>query len=198
MGSNFSYQVRYKDNGLRVWFVPTQTVEEGFVRPFAEEPAAKDKWYSTSDIMAFTIPLKPDDQIHEEPRIIFGAGHWLQERYPDPEVQGGRIALIAFKQERVQKPPNLLDRMNSRYLKQVAYNDRVIEAEKEIAAINCEAPVFLAGSMAQRDNRLRERVFGSCTPRVQWPLSDAAIYPAGSRPSKCIIIIECSLRPLLL
>jgi hypothetical protein len=93
--------------------------------------------------MAFTIPPLPDDQIHEEPRIIFGAGHWLQERYPDPEVQGGRIALIAFKQNRVQKPPNFLDRMNPRYLKQVAYNDRVIEAEKEVAAIDCEAAVFL-------------------------------------------------------
>jgi hypothetical protein len=35
--------------------------------------------------------------------------------------------------------------MQSRYLKQVAYNDRVIEAEKEIAAINCEVPDFLSG-----------------------------------------------------
>jgi hypothetical protein len=35
--------------------------------------------------------------------------------------------------------------MNSRYIKQVAYNDRIIEAEKEVAAINCEAAEFLAG-----------------------------------------------------
>jgi hypothetical protein len=46
--------------------------------------------------------------------------------------------------DRVQKPPNFLDRMNSRYLKQVAYNDRVIEAEREVAASNCEATVFLS------------------------------------------------------
>jgi hypothetical protein len=93
--------------------------------------------------MAYTIPTLPDDQIHEEPRIIFGPGRYPQERYPDPEVQGGRIALIAFKHDRVQKPPNFLDRMNSRYLKQVAYNDRIIDAEKEIAAINCDAAQFL-------------------------------------------------------
>jgi hypothetical protein len=34
--------------------------------------------------------------------------------------------------------------MNSRYLKQVAYNYRIIEAEKKVAAINCELPLFLA------------------------------------------------------
>jgi hypothetical protein len=94
--------------------------------------------------MAFTLPARPDEQIREEPRIIFGAGPWLQERYPDPEVQRGKIALIAFKHDRAQKPPNFLNRMNSRYLKQVAYNDRVIEAEREVAAINCEAPIFLS------------------------------------------------------
>jgi hypothetical protein len=33
--------------------------------------------------------------------------------------------------------------MQSRYLKQVAYNDRIIQAEKEIAAINADIPEFL-------------------------------------------------------
>jgi hypothetical protein len=33
--------------------------------------------------------------------------------------------------------------MNSRYLKQVASNDRIIDAEKEVAAINCHAAGFL-------------------------------------------------------
>jgi hypothetical protein len=144
VGSDFGVQVRYVFNGLRVWFSPILTCNEGFDRPFAEEPCPKDKWFSISDIIAFTIPTTPDEQIQEMPRIIFGAGHWLQERYPDPEVHGGKIALIAFKQNIVQKPPNFLDRMNSRYQKQVAYNDRIIEAEKEVAAINCEAAEFLA------------------------------------------------------
>jgi hypothetical protein len=62
----------------------------------------------------------PDDQVPEMPTILFGPEHFLQERYVDPEGQGGKIALIAFKQIRVQKPPNCLDRMHSRYLRQVA------------------------------------------------------------------------------
>jgi hypothetical protein len=95
--------------------------------------------------MAFTLPTMPDDQLREVPRIIFGPNHSLQERYDDPEVQGGKIALIAFKHLRVQKPPNCLDHMQSRYLKQVAYNDPVIEAEKEIASINTDVPDFLSG-----------------------------------------------------
>jgi hypothetical protein len=34
--------------------------------------------------------------------------------------------------------------MQSRYLKPVAYNDRIIQAEKEIAAINADIPEFLS------------------------------------------------------
>jgi hypothetical protein len=102
IGNDFKYKVRYVFNGLRVWFVPNQTFDEGFTRPFAEEPCPKDKWYSLSDLMAYTIPTLPDDQIREEPRIISGPGRYLQERYPDPEVQGGRIALISFKHLRVK------------------------------------------------------------------------------------------------
>jgi hypothetical protein len=94
--------------------------------------------------MAFTHPCLQDDQVREKTRIIFGPNHSLQERYDDPEVQGGKIALIAIKNIRVQKPPNCLDHMNSRYLKQVAYNYRVIEAEKEIASINADVPDFLS------------------------------------------------------
>jgi hypothetical protein len=55
-------------------------------------------------------------------------------------------------------------------------------------------PPDSAGSMAQRDNR---HSFGylACTPPTKWPygpLSDAAKYPAGARPSKCIIIREAA------
>jgi D-aminopeptidase len=69
----------------------------------------------------------------------------LQGRYDDPEVQGGKIALIAFKQNRAQKPPNFLDRMWSTFLKQVAYNQRAIEAETGVAGVNSEIPDFLSG-----------------------------------------------------
>jgi hypothetical protein len=144
LGNDWRYQVRYVFNGVRIWFIPVPTFDERTTRPFAEEPCQRDKWYSTTDIMAVAFPTLPDDQLRDVPRIIFGRGHMLQERYDDPEVQGGKIALIAFKHIRVQKPPNYLDRMQYRYLKQVAYNDRVIEAEKEVASINCDVPDFLS------------------------------------------------------
>jgi hypothetical protein len=83
------------------------------------------------------------------------------KRYPDPEVQGGKIALISFKQTRVQKPPNCLDHMQSRYLKQVAYNDRIIEAEKEVASINTDVPEFLSDMTLDPNDQLVICVNGS-------------------------------------
>jgi hypothetical protein len=161
LGDNFKDQMRYVLNNPCVWFVPNQTYDEGFKRPSAEEPCPKDKWVSPSDIMAFTIPTLPDDQIREMPTIIFGAGHRLQERYDDPEVEEGKIALIAFKQNRVQKPLNFLDRMQSRCLKQVAYNDRVSEAEKEVAAVNCDVPEFLSNMTLDPNDQVVICVNGS-------------------------------------
>jgi hypothetical protein len=100
---------RYLYNGLRVWFCPLKTFKAGVKRPLAEEPCSKDKWISWTDLMAFSVP--PIDEVREQPSILFGPEAYLQERYDDPEVQGGKIALIAAKQIRVKKPPNDLDRM---------------------------------------------------------------------------------------
>jgi hypothetical protein len=161
LGDNFMVQVRYIFNGSRVWFVPIPTYNEGIVRPFGEEPCPKDKWYSTTDIMAFTLPTVPDNQLDEEPTIIFGKGHYLQERYNDPEVQGGKIALIAFMQNRVQEPPNCLDHMHSRYLKQVAYNDRTIDTENEAASLNSDVADFLSGLILNPSEQVMICVNGS-------------------------------------
>jgi hypothetical protein len=144
-GNDFGVETRYLYNALGVWFVPQVSFDAVIRWPLAEEPISKDKWYSPSDLMAFSAP--PLEIVREEPSILFGHGCTLQKRYPDPEVQGGKIALIAFKHLRAQKPPNCLDRMQSTYLKQVAYNQRVMEAEDGIAGINCDAPHFL-GDMA--------------------------------------------------
>jgi hypothetical protein len=65
-------------------------------------------------------------------------GGVLQSRYDDPEVQGGKIALISANSKTVQKPPNFLDHMTVRNQKQVAYNERVLYAEDEVAGINCD------------------------------------------------------------
>jgi hypothetical protein len=92
-----SVKVRYLYNSLRVWFVPNSTYTSDFLRPLAAESCPKDKWYSWTDIMVFSHPTLPDSEIREEPVILFGPGSRLQERYDDPEVQGGKIVLIAFK-----------------------------------------------------------------------------------------------------
>jgi hypothetical protein len=91
--------------------------------------------------MAFTFPLV--EEVIDEPQILFGPDARLQERYDDEEVQGGKIALIEVNQQSVQKPPSYLDRMQSTFSKQVAYNQRVLEAESQIAGINCDVPRFL-------------------------------------------------------
>jgi hypothetical protein len=87
LGDNFGVVTRYLYNGLRVWFAPMLSLQDGVKRPLAEEPLSKDKWYSWTDLMAFTHPARPDDQTLEEPTILFGRGSRLQERHDDPEVQ---------------------------------------------------------------------------------------------------------------
>jgi hypothetical protein len=116
----------------------------------AEESAPKDKWI-TAGPMSFTRPPTPDGQL--DPITLFGPTAVLQERYDDEEVQGGKIALIAVKQMRAQKPPNGLDRMQSTFSKQVAYNQRIIDAENQIAEINCQLPYFM------EDMTLEEAVY---------------------------------------
>jgi hypothetical protein len=70
--------------------------------------------------------------------------------YDDPEVQGGKIAPIETNNQLVQKPPNSLDRLTSTYQKQVAYNQRILKAEDEIAGINSDVADFLAGMTMDR------------------------------------------------
>jgi hypothetical protein len=161
LGDDFGVRVRYLYNSLRVWFAPNVTILGGHTRALAEEPCPKDKWYSWTDLMAFTHPTLPDAQIREEPSILFGPGSKLQERYDDPEVQGGKIALIAFKQMRAQKPSNGLDRMQSTFSKQIAYNQRVIEAENEVAGVNSEIADFLSGMTLDPEEQLVICVNGS-------------------------------------
>jgi hypothetical protein len=151
LGDEFGIQMRYLYNSLRVWFVPIISWQAGVKRPLAEEPIPKDKWFSLSDLMAFTPPVA---QVREEPSIIFGPGSYLQELYPDPEVQGGKIVLIVFKHLRAQKPPNGLDRLQSTFQKQVAYNQRIMEAEVSTAGINCDVPNSLFNMSFEPEDQL--------------------------------------------
>jgi hypothetical protein len=121
LGNDFGMKIRYLYNNLRVWFAPDSSIASGLNRSLAEDPVAKDEWVS-NDMMAFSYPTMTDEEVKESPTALFVPGRILQEWYDDPEVQGGKIALIATDNNKVQKPPNFLDRMQSTFLKQSAYN----------------------------------------------------------------------------
>jgi hypothetical protein len=73
----------------------------------------------------------PDEFFQSSAALLLGGR--AQERYDDSEVQGGKIALIATNNNKMQKPPNSLDRMHSKSENQVAYNQRVLTAEDTFA-----------------------------------------------------------------
>jgi hypothetical protein len=144
VSEDFSVKMRYVFNTIRLWYVRNPSLQAGFTRALAEEPCPKDKWTSPSGLMCLSVPPIADQDIGNLPTLLFGPGAHQQDRYDDPEVQGGRIALIAVKQLRVQKPPSFLDRMQSTFLKQVAYNQRIMKAEEEISGINCDVADFVS------------------------------------------------------
>jgi hypothetical protein len=138
---DYSYKMRCQGNAFKVWYTPTAHFVGGLDEPLAEAPIPKDKWF-TDDVIALSYPPVPDQFAEQSAGILFGGR--LQERYPDPEVQGGKIALIASNNNIVQKPPNSLDRMHASLPKQVSYNQRVLRDEDEIAGINCDVGEFLS------------------------------------------------------
>jgi hypothetical protein len=56
--------------------------------------------------------------------------------------------------------------MQSRYLKQVAYNDRIIQAEKEVAAINADIPDFLCEMTLDPTDQVVIYVKSICRPAL--------------------------------
>jgi hypothetical protein len=118
--AEYRVETRYSFNALRFWMCPKEAYGSRVKRPMAEDPSPRDKWYSANGVMAFTFPLL--EEVQDAPRRLFGQNAEFQERYDDEEVQGVEIALIAFRQIGAQKPPNSLDRMQSTFSKQVAYN----------------------------------------------------------------------------
>jgi hypothetical protein len=53
----------------------------------------------------------PDEYAESRAALLFGGRK--QETCDDPEVQGSKISLIATKNNKVQKPPNSLDRVHA-------------------------------------------------------------------------------------
>jgi hypothetical protein len=172
--------MRYHCDNLRVWFAPNSAIQGKINRSLAEDPVVKDLWVS-NDMMVFSYPRIEDSQIQETPVSLFGLGSYLQERYADPEVQGGKIALIASKQQLVQRPPNFLDRMQSACLKQLPYNQRVLQAEKEVAGINCDVADFLSGMTLDPAHQLVICVNGSEEMKPQETSIRGQIWIQGER-----------------
>jgi hypothetical protein len=137
--TNYRFETRYVGNGLKVWFTPADYKDW---KPLLESPLVRDKWV-TNEAFALSYPNVADEHARKSAELLFNGR--FQERCDDPEVQGGKIALIAANGKTVQKPPNCLDRMTSRFLKQVAYNERVLRAEDEIATTNCDIADFCQG-----------------------------------------------------
>jgi hypothetical protein len=135
LGQDFSYRMSCQGNALKVWSTPTANIASGLDKPLAETPVPKDKWVSREAVV-LTYPQIPDQYAQKSAQILLGGRP--QERYDDPEVQGGKIALIASNNNIVQKPPNSLDRMHASLPKQVAYDQRILSGENEIAGINCD------------------------------------------------------------
>jgi hypothetical protein len=132
------FDMRYRGNRLVVWFVPVDPSFKDW-KPLIETPIPRDKWVTHEAFALFSPPSNGE----LDPSTIFEGD--LQERYDDPEVQGGKIALIAANSKIAQEPPNCLDRMTTRQQKQVAYNERISQAEYEVSAINCDIADFLSG-----------------------------------------------------
>jgi hypothetical protein len=134
----FGYKMKYVRNDFRVWFTPEELRKTSKDRVLREAPTQKDKWYSV-EALVLTYPPLSDEKLAPDLAQFFFRGTLQEERYPDPEVQGCKIALVEVQQQSVQKPPGSLDPMHSSFLKQVAYNQRVVKAEDAIASIKCSS-----------------------------------------------------------
>jgi hypothetical protein len=106
--TNYRFETRYVGNGLKIWCTPADLKDR---KPLLESPLVPDKWV-TDEVFALSYPTVADDHARKTAELLFEGR--FQERYDDPEVQGGKIALIAVNSKTVQKPPNYLDRMTSR------------------------------------------------------------------------------------
>jgi hypothetical protein len=89
---DYRFEMRYVGNKLRVWFVPAHPSFNDW-KPLIESSLIRDKWIIDKAFALSFPPCPLDDEDGLTATIIFDGV--LQERYDDPEVQGGKIALVA-------------------------------------------------------------------------------------------------------
>jgi hypothetical protein len=136
----YTMKMRYQGNILRGWFTPEELAAAGAV-PLVELSVPKDGWVSPeAEVLAF--PLLPPEMEERAAKILFnGVDQGVRE--PNPEIPGGRIALIATNSNLVQEPQASLERIHAFLSKQIAFNRRILKTEDEISGINAEMRGFL-------------------------------------------------------
>jgi hypothetical protein len=97
---DYRFEMRYVGNRLRIWFVPAHPSFNDW-KPLIDTPIPPDKWVTNE---AFALSSPPSNGELNASDIFEGD---LQDRDDDPEVQGGKIALIAANSKTMQKPPTV-------------------------------------------------------------------------------------------
>jgi hypothetical protein len=113
------YKMKYIRNDLRVWFIPSVLMDGRGDKVLRETPTQKDKWYSF-DTLVLTYPPIQDERLVPNLAHFLFRGRPQEPQYDDPEVQGGKIALIEVQQQSAQKPPNSLDHMHSSFFTELS------------------------------------------------------------------------------
>jgi hypothetical protein len=152
-GANIDYvfRMRYQANKLRMRFARRdQTIAD--MVPLPEAPVPKDRWISPgADVISH--PPFPNEVSESHAGLLF-SGVAQGIRAPNPEIPGGHIALIATNNNGVQAPPNSRDRMHACLQNPVAFNQRILKNEEEVAGINADLVDFL------QEMRISSPLFG--------------------------------------
>jgi hypothetical protein len=99
---SFTFRMCYQGDTLRVWFTPEEVVAAGIDKPQAEVPLAKDLWVR-NEARVLTCPPMSEEVAAGSAQLLFG-GAIQGTRYPNPEIAGGHISLIATNNNPVQEP----------------------------------------------------------------------------------------------
>jgi hypothetical protein len=105
------------------------------LRNLAEKVAPKDRSIGSGGVEAITHLPVQDREAQSQARSLF-TGTLEMIRWPNPEIPGGSIALVAFNNNEVQDPLISLGRMHASREKQAIFNQSVLKKEDEVMAIN--------------------------------------------------------------
>jgi hypothetical protein len=117
-----------------------------------EAPIPKDKWIAP-DAETISFPPIPGADVREGSEYLSGCD-FQGTCVTNPEVRGGYVAFVASNNNRMQKPPQSLDRMHAALSMQISFNQRVLKNEEEVSGINHGMADFLMDMSLAEDNPL--------------------------------------------